>query len=834
MLFFIQMKTFIPSEPKRKKPSQSESAGASAGASKEPEQKKKKSSSLLKHVVSMNREQALADIRKDWTIIKNLRKKDKPYQVFLADRNFVKEIIGMKYTMLKWLPQFKDDAELVHDAVLAGEEIEDEVPIHPSAIKFASDRLKHDVEFIKELRNFMKGEEKAVALLKKFDSFIPESVLLQIAPVSKHFLNRSVDDGNYELFEKQKSILPVQRQGYIRRIVERSKHVSPERLTGYEKIFKELIQGQSGKRSLRRMISSSPYSTDILINWMTTVISYDLYSELVQELRLLSNFSKLIIRDLVSELRKDAFYIHFQEPVVSPSTLELQNNVRQQLKTHYTGKRDYMNRLLCIMKSCSTGPNLLSELIHVLNFMGQYGNAIHLDFSESSASESRDNDASKADNIVYTVLLLLLGRPQFNESVTTSLVRRCISDGYVKSTNLLLQSFGHVQDTALDWSTFLFSAIESGNLAMVKLLHKHISLSVKHGRDEDTTLIAASNNLEITRYILSKSGQSVGSFAGIVNAVNSRGYTALARAVAHNNVQVVRLLLQHGADANIPNIHGRTALFKAVTKDVTIFRDLLNPIHKVDVNHRDHNGNSVLHHLSSVSHWDSSVGVKFEMLLARGVDINVKNNNGRTPFFFCRLTEMYNMFTSNGEGGIVSLERFRNKMDVTALTSSVVLKKQEDMMVEMSDHTSMPVRCLPCKHVFNGKFLFRWVNENKYGYEGTSNFKDSCPNCRKKIDQVEFMSKAVAANWDENEGKALAEENGKKAKMDAIKYKPIYRQLVLDFDEKKREYEEAKRKKEEEEERVRNLKRGISDAADAAARHYRDLRLIEKIGKLKL
>ena len=73
----------------------------------------------------MNREQALADIRKDWTIIKNLRKKDKPYQVFLADRNFVKEIIGMKYTMLKWLPQFKDDAELVHDAVLAGEEIED-------------------------------------------------------------------------------------------------------------------------------------------------------------------------------------------------------------------------------------------------------------------------------------------------------------------------------------------------------------------------------------------------------------------------------------------------------------------------------------------------------------------------------------------------------------------------------------------------------------------------------------------------------------------------------------------------------------------------------------
>ena len=180
---------------------------------------------------------------------------------------------------------------------------------------------------------------------------------------------------------------------------------------------------------------------------------------------------------------------------------------------------------------------------------------------------------------------------------------------------------------------------------MVKLLHKRVSLSVKHGRDEDTTLIAASNNLEITRYILSKSGQSVGSFAGIVNSVNSRGYTALARAVAHNNVQVVRLLLQHGADANIPNVHGRTALFKAIGKDIKIFRDLLNPIHKVDVNHRDHNGNSVLHHLSSASHWDSFIELKLKMLMVRGIDINVKNNNGRTPFFFFFFSELYNMFT---------------------------------------------------------------------------------------------------------------------------------------------------------------------------------------------
>jgi len=833
------MFSFIPSEPKRKTPS------TSGGVSGEPTRKKKRPSSPKEILVT--RDEALLGIRKDWTIIKNKRLKDKPYQVYLQDRTFVKKIIGMSYTTLKWLPQFKDDKELVHDAVLAGEEIEDEVPIHPSAIQFASDRLKNDVEFIKELRVFMKGESNAISLLAKFDSLIPDSVLVQIEPISKYFLDRSIEGGKYELFLQQKSILPKQRQSYLKRIIQITNHrtitgdgtykmyIGPKYLAQYEKIFSKLIEDDYGKRSLIRVISASSHWSDKFIKWMTSVISDELYLKLVQKLRLTSNFSKLLIQEFISEIRKDAFYTSFQEPSASSSFKEHQKTVRQQLKTNYTGKNDLMNRMLHIMELSSNGQDLLSEIVHVFNFVSQFGTAIHLDFSESSASASRDNDASKADNIIYIVFLLLVGRPHFNAVIAMRLIRRCIADGYVKSTHLLLETFAQqFQSVSVDWTTFLFSAIESGNLAMVKLLHKNVSLSVKHGRDDDTTLIAASNNLKITRYILVVGDRGYDPNIGIVNAVNSRGYTALARAVAHNNVKVVRLLLQHSADANIANIHGRTPLFKATTNDVKIFRDLLNPIHGVDVNHRDQNGNSVLHHLSGVEHWDSSIELKFKMLLARGVDVNIKNNNGLTPLFFCRLTEVYNMFTSNGGGGIVSLNRFRSKINVSALTSNVILKKQEDMMVEMSDHTNMPVRCLPCKHVFNGHFLFRWVNENKYGYEGTSNFKDSCPNCRKKIDRVEFMSKVVAANWDENEGKAVTEENSKKSKMDSIKHKPIYRQMVINFNQKKREYEEAKEKKEEEEDRVRNLKRGIGDAVDAAARHYRDLRLVEKIRELKL
>jgi len=466
-------------------------------------------------------------------------------------------------------------------------------------------------------------------------------------------------------------------------------------------------------------------------------------------------------------------------------------------------------------------------MTHIFNFVSNFGNAIRLDFSDSAVSNSRNNSL-KADNIIYTILILLK-RSGFINSCWRKWFRRCISDGYLSSTQFLRKHFfnGSSGLPPSEVPEFLFLAITSGHLEIVKVLQHTCPFNTRYGNDNYTTVIAASNNVDITRFLLIRN-------RGILNATDSRGYTALAKAVAYNNLEVVKFLLQLKANPNIANRHGRTPLFKAVSKDIKIFRELLNPIHSANVNHRDENGNTILHSLAASAVWHPNVELKFQMLLGLGADINSNNANGQTPLFYCKITEVYNMFTSNGGGGIVSLNRFRSDINVSALTSNVVLKHQEDMMVEMSNHTTMPVRCLPCKHVFNGKFLYRWVNENKFGYEGSSHFKDTCPNCRQKIRQVEIMSIVAAANWDDNESKAKEEENGKKTKMDEVKHKTIYRQLVVDFNQKKREYEEIKRKKEEEEERVRTLRKNISNTANATAKHFRDLRLVSRLEKLKL
>ena len=156
------MYSFIYAEPKRKKPDTDSLEGSSTGPNKAAKTHSTEESSI-------NREKALEDIRKDWKIVKNLRKKDNKYQVFLHDAEFVKEIVGMNYSILQYLPWLHDNKEVVYNAVLAMNEIEDETPLHPSSIQYASVRLKNDVQFIKELRDFMKGEANRATLLKKFN-----------------------------------------------------------------------------------------------------------------------------------------------------------------------------------------------------------------------------------------------------------------------------------------------------------------------------------------------------------------------------------------------------------------------------------------------------------------------------------------------------------------------------------------------------------------------------------------------------------------------------------------------------------------------------------------
>ena len=111
--------------------------------------------------VELTTEQALSDIHRDWHIVKLRRNQDQPYRSFLHDKAFALQIVGVSYKTLKYLPWFQDDCEVVHNAILSTNVCNFDKPIHPSALAFAGDVLKHNVEFVTSLRDYMKGESNS-------------------------------------------------------------------------------------------------------------------------------------------------------------------------------------------------------------------------------------------------------------------------------------------------------------------------------------------------------------------------------------------------------------------------------------------------------------------------------------------------------------------------------------------------------------------------------------------------------------------------------------------------------------------------------------------------
>ena len=86
-----------------------------------------------------------------------------------------------------------------------------------------------------------------------------------------------------------------------------------------------------------------------------------------------------------------------------------------------------------------------------------------------------------------------------------------------------------------------------------------------------------------------------------INDADENGDTALMYAVQNNNIELVRLLLENGADVNIENEQAETALHYAAEQQVNlqILELLLN--RGADPNSKDFIGNTLLFFIYSKS-----------------------------------------------------------------------------------------------------------------------------------------------------------------------------------------------------------------------------------------
>jgi ankyrin repeat protein len=115
------------------------------------------------------------------------------------------------------------------------------------------------------------------------------------------------------------------------------------------------------------------------------------------------------------------------------------------------------------------------------------------------------------------------------------------------------------------------------------------------------------------------------------NIEDNDGWTALCYAAMGGHETIVRLLVDHGADINIGDNHGQTALFCAVLRghDTTV-RPLLD--HGADINIGDISGRTTLC-CAALGGNETIV----PLLVDHGADTNIRDNIGRRALYYAAL-----------------------------------------------------------------------------------------------------------------------------------------------------------------------------------------------------
>ena len=158
---------------------------------------------------------------------------------------------------------------------------------------------------------------------------------------------------------------------------------------------------------------------------------------------------------------------------------------------------------------------------------------------------------------------------------------------------------------------------------------KAVELVLNDGLDINTPALC--NRTPLLWASLSSSGVFIETLIDLGANVNAQRtddkVTPLILSADWNNFMAVNLLLDHGADANIPAAHGYTPLHKEVTKDnQNILKLFLEK--NASVNTQNANGNSPLHTAVSNGFFDIT-----KLLVKKGSNVNLQNKEGRTPLF---------------------------------------------------------------------------------------------------------------------------------------------------------------------------------------------------------
>ncbi|XP_046655006.1 ankyrin-2-like, partial [Daphnia pulicaria] len=185
-------------------------------------------------------------------------------------------------------------------------------------------------------------------------------------------------------------------------------------------------------------------------------------------------------------------------------------------------------------------------------------------------------------------------------------------------------------DKILENKDYVVSAFKYSDVESVRRLLKNGADTKIWGEQGGNALHLASLNAETTDVI----DVVLETEKFDIDGVDNKGRTPLYWAIATNNLETVRHLIQKGADPTVANKDGHTPLHAAVHHIKSIETvSLILENKQVDINRRDKNGTTALHCAIKAMEIEQSNNVEMvRYLLEKGADPTIRNNNGTTPF----------------------------------------------------------------------------------------------------------------------------------------------------------------------------------------------------------
>jgi ankyrin repeat protein len=199
----------------------------------------------------------------------------------------------------------------------------------------------------------------------------------------------------------------------------------------------------------------------------------------------------------------------------------------------------------------------------------------------------------------------------------------CRSSGQAELTPAGAKDFLKLRGYPFDEKHFLEAVAANDVLAVKAFLLAGINPNAKDESEGDTALITAATagNLEIVNALIQGRAD--------VNAKNKNGIGALTRALIKNHEQVSQsLLAQPAIDINVPGENGASVLMVYVYRNrEEVVTNLLQ--RGANVNLQDMDGDTALH--GAVKTGNLKV---LRLLLAKGARVNTRSKLGATPLMW--------------------------------------------------------------------------------------------------------------------------------------------------------------------------------------------------------